>query len=257
MRKLTLDAAGTGRGPLLLVNRSHPLRAPAAEELTAVDADHPDILLDRRAAERLAECVRAVGGEESIVPVSGWRSQEEQQQIWDDSLAEHGADFTRQYVAVPGCSEHQTGLAIDVGLKLPEIDFLCPEFPYEGICQEFRLAAPRYGFVERYPAGKEPVTGISHEPWHFRYVGAPHAEVMAERGLVLEEYCEWLKGFPLGGEPLRRRAGGVEYQVFYTQAAPEGETCLEVEEDWRCAVSGDNGGGFVVTLWREAGSERL
>lgn len=63
-----------------------------------------------------------------------------------------------------------------------------PAFPYEGVCQMFRERAAEFGFVERYPAGKEPITGIAHEPWHFRYVSPPHARAMVRRGLVLEEY---------------------------------------------------------------------
>ena len=91
-------------------------------------------------------------------------------------------------MALPGHSEHQTGLAIDLGLRGPEIDFIRPDFPYEGVCQRFRERAADFGFVERYPAGKEAVIGIAHEPWHFRYVGPSHAREMVHRGLVLEEY---------------------------------------------------------------------
>ena len=58
------------------------------------------------------------------------------------------------------------------------------------LCRLFRLAAPEFGFVLRYPAGKEHITGIGHEPWHFRYVGRPHAGEMALCGLTLEEYWE-------------------------------------------------------------------
>ena len=122
------------------------------------------------------------------MPVSGWRSHREQQKIWDDTIAEKGELFTRKYVAVPGCSEHETGLAIDLAENAPEIDFICPEFPRTGICGKFRERAPHYGFIERYPKGKESVTGIGAEPWHFRYVGLPHSLIMTGLGLVLEEY---------------------------------------------------------------------
>lgn len=108
-----------------------------------------------------------------ITAVSGWRSQEEQREIYLQSLLENGEEFTNQFVASPGHSEHQTGLAIDLGLKQPDIDFLRPYFPYKGICQTFRELSTDYGFIERYQAGKEAITGIAHEPWHFRYVGVP------------------------------------------------------------------------------------
>ena len=115
MRTVRLPREKSRTGPLVLVNRQHPLQPGGPVDLTAVDSRHPDILLDRRAAQLLAACVRKAGGGAEIVPVSGWRSQAEQQRIWDDTLAESGADFTQKYVALPGCSEHQTGLAIDLG----------------------------------------------------------------------------------------------------------------------------------------------
>ena len=111
------------------------------------------------------------------------------------SLLENGEEFTNKFVARPGHSEHQTGLAIDLGLKQPDIDFLRPNFPYEGICQTFRELAADYGFIERYPVGKEAITGIAHEPWHFRYVGVPHAKIMVDHNWTLEEYHLHLSPF--------------------------------------------------------------
>ena len=141
---------------LILVNRAHPLPAPPdPAELAPVDEDHPDILLCRDARAWLERLLDAVGARGAIVPVSGFRSRAEQQAIWDGSLAEHGRAFTETYVARPGCSEHETGLAIDLAENRPDIDFLCPQFPDEGVCRLFRLAAPEFGFVLRYPAGKE------------------------------------------------------------------------------------------------------
>ena len=93
-------------------------------------------------------------------------------------MAESGLAFTHKYVAYPGCSEHQTGLAIDLGKAAGHIDFIRPAFPYDGTCGAFRRAAAAYGFIERYQKGKESLTGIAREPWHFRYVGLPHAAIM-------------------------------------------------------------------------------
>lgn len=183
-----------GISTLVLVNAAHPLRGSETPDLAAPDPRYPGVLLERRAAERLAACIRAVGGEGQIVPVSGWRSRAEQQSLWDDTLAREGETFTRQYVASPGCSEHETGLAIDLGLAAPHIDFIRPHFPDEGVCRAFRRRAADYGFILRYPAGKEHITGIAHEPWHFRYVGVPHAGRMAALGLTLEEYLGTERG---------------------------------------------------------------
>lgn len=184
-----MRALGTGR--LILVNAQHPLSGYAwTPELVPVHSPASPVLLEREAAFHLDRLMEELDGWRSITPVSGWRSGEEQRRIYADSLRDNGAAFTRRYVALPGRSEHQTGLAIDLGLTGPDLDFIRPDFPYTGICQEFRRRAADHGFIERYPAGREAVTGIAHEPWHFRYVGAPHARAMADGGLTLEEYLE-------------------------------------------------------------------
>ena len=174
---------------LVLVNKENPLKIfPEPEMLEPVVKEYPDILMEHTAAHALRALLREIGNQGEIVPVSGFRTREEQQKIWDDTLSNRGEEFTRKFVAYPGCSEHQTSLAIDLGASLPEIDFICPEFPDTGIFGRFRERAAEFGFIERYPKGKEAVTGIGAEPWHFRYVGIPHAAVMKARGLVLEEY---------------------------------------------------------------------
>ena len=174
---------------LVLINRtSAPVKHTDDEKKRLVPVGGTGVLLERQAALALERLMERIGGWREIVPVSGWRPGEEQRQIWDESLRENGMEFTKTYVALPGHSEHESGLAIDLGLKKESIDFIRPDFPYDGICGTFRALAPDYGFIERYPEGKEKITGIGHEPWHFRYVGTPHARILTEAGLVLEEY---------------------------------------------------------------------
>ena len=176
---------------LILVNQTHALaNPPDPSRLIAVA---PDILLEKTAAKSLNDLIAHVGGQNTIVPVSGYRSHEEQVQIYEDSLKQNGAEFTKKFVALPDCSEHQTGLAIDVGKASENIDFIRPDFPYDGICQRFRQAAPDFGFIQRYEASKQSITGIAEEPWHFRYVGASHARFMVSHHLCLEEYINYLK----------------------------------------------------------------
>ena len=231
------------RGALHLVNGSHPLgEEPERGKLAAVDGAHPRILLRRQAQAMLARLVDAVGGGAAIVPVSGYRPRSEQQAIWDSALAEHGLPFTQTYVARPGCSEHQTGLAIDLGENRPEVDFLCPAFPDSGPCGALRRRAAEFGFVLRYPAGKEAVTGIGHEPWHFRYVGLPHARIMEDKGLVLEEYLAWLRSFPAEA-PLE----GSGYALCYLPAG--GEAAPPPGGRWK--LEDTNDGGAVLTVWRD------
>ena len=176
---------------LVLVNAGNPLRySVKEEELVCVSEDYPDVRMARPAAEALKALLRDIRSGSDIVPVSGWRSRQEQRKIWRETAGERGEAFARKFVALPGCSEHETGLAIDLAENTEEIDFICPSFPYTGICGEFRKKAPYYGFIERYPKGKEPVTGIGAEPWHFRYVGLPHSVIMTEQKIVLEEYAD-------------------------------------------------------------------
>lgn len=171
---------------LVLVNARHPYTgALPLAELCPVGRG---VFLRREAAAALAALLAEIDAGGRILPVSGWRSGAEQRALWAQSLADNGPAFTAQFVARPGCSEHQTGLAVDVALAAEHIDLICPEFPPDGICAAFRARAAAHGFVLRYPAGKEGITGIAHEPWHFRYVGVPHAARMAAAGLCLEEY---------------------------------------------------------------------
>ena len=167
------------QGDLILVNAHHPCHPLPQPDLVTVAGT--GVQLERRAAQALDSLMAAIDGWKGIVPVSGWRALAEQQAIWDGSLAENGLPFTQTYVACPGCSEHQTGLAIDLGRAAGHIDFIRPAFPYDGTCGAFRRAAASYGFIERYRRGKESLTGIAPEPWHFRYVGAPHARLMEEQ----------------------------------------------------------------------------
>lgn len=236
-------------GSLILVNAGHPLHTlPPREALVPVGDGC--VLLERCAAALLEKLMSDIRGWDGITAVSGWRSQMEQQAIWDGSLRENGADFTRRYVAVPGHSEHQTGLAIDLGLKKPAVDYLRPAFPDTGLCRVFRRRAARYGFIERYPAGREPITGIAHEPWHFRYVGIPHAAVMAEMDFTLEEYTAFLKGFPYGSRPFVYEEGQHRFEISFL-AADAAATLSPTKGGAFRVISGNNVDGCVLTNWRK------
>lgn len=234
-------------GDLILVNQQYPYHENNDVPFVPVQENNPDILLKRNAVMLLSDLMENIRGWQSITSVSGWRSMQEQQDIWDQSLEENGLEFTQTYVAVPGHSEHQTGLAIDLGLMKPDIDFIRPDFPYSGICQQFRNKAPEYGFIERYPEGKESVTGIGHEPWHFRYVGVPHALIMREQGMVLEEYIEFLKQYPYGEKPYLHRSRGCDFKVSYLKAEDKDKIKLIPDSEHSCLVSGNNMDGFIIT----------
>ncbi|WP_025693272.1 M15 family metallopeptidase [Paenibacillus zanthoxyli] len=122
-----------------------------------------------------------------LAGVSAYRSEKTQQGLFNAYAERDGEDKALTYSAVPGHSEHQTGLAIDLSGK----DGTCAaESCFAGTKEADWLArhAPEYGFIIRYPEGKEAVTGYMYEPWHVRYVGKEAARSIAERGITLEEY---------------------------------------------------------------------
>lgn len=235
-------------GSLILVNREHALKENGLSVMCAPFSEQPEIRMEENAGTYLQKIFRYLSGNEEITGVSGYRTKKEQEEIFEESLKENGRIFTETYVAFPGCSEHQTGLAIDLAKKAENIDFICPEFPYEGICQEFREHAAEFGFIERYPKEKESVTGIGEEPWHFRYVGVPHAQIIKEQGMVLEEYAKWLKQFS-EEKPFQWQ----NYRIYFVKG--QAETCIEIPDETKYCISGNNVDGFVVTLAEETTGE--
>jgi LAS superfamily LD-carboxypeptidase LdcB len=122
-----------------------------------------------------------------IVAVSGYRSYGTQKAIYNNNLKTKGEEHTRRYSAFPGTSEHQTGLAMDV--SSPSINNRLEDTlgdTQEGIW--LAANAPDFGFIIRYPEGKEDITGYAYEPWHLRYVGKDLAQTISEQATTLEEF---------------------------------------------------------------------
>lgn len=243
MKNVSISPQHCHSGSLILVNSQYPYHGREHELPLVPVQPGSAVRLWVKAARALQSLLRHIGGEQAIAAVSGWRSLAEQQQIWDQSLVDNGPEFTRQYVALPGCSEHQTGLAIDLGDNSVPLDFIRPAFPEQGICQIFRQQAAAFGFMERYPQGKEAITGISHEPWHFRYVGEPHAAIISEHGFTLEEYINFLRQFPYGKRAYQHQQPDKCYYVSFLAVT---QPCL-VELPERCWISGNNVDGLIIT----------
>ncbi|MNC15253.1 D-alanyl-D-alanine carboxypeptidase [compost metagenome] len=145
----------------------------------------------RKAAADALEKMFAGAKEDGVhlAGVSGYRSEATQTQLFNNYVKKDGEEKARTYSAVPGHSEHQTGLAID----LSGTDGTCAaESCFAGTEEANWLAAhaAEYGFIIRYPEGKQAITGYMYEPWHVRYVGKDIAASIAERGITLEEYYD-------------------------------------------------------------------
>ncbi|GIP38508.1 hypothetical protein J31TS4_17880 [Paenibacillus sp. J31TS4] len=119
--------------------------------------------------------------------VSAYRSYATQKSIYANNVKTQGEAKAAMYSAQPGTSEHQTGLSIDVSSQSAKFG-LEEEFGDTAEGKWLAKHASEYGFIIRYPKGKESITGYAYEPWHIRYVGTDIAKEIAQKGLTLEEY---------------------------------------------------------------------
>lgn len=210
-----------------------------------------EIRMEQEAAGMLGRLLEHLKSDGQIVPVSGYRSHEEQVKIWEETMEKEGEVFTRTYVARPGHSEHESGLAIDLAENRKEIDFIRPEFPRNGICGQFQKQAAEYGFIERYREEKRAVTGIGTEPWHFRYVGWPHGAVMEEKGLALEEYLAFLREHTSVKKPCAFAEAGTEINIACVDLREDENAQAELPKKVYYQVSGTNEGGVILCWCRK------
>ena len=118
---------------------------------------------------------------------SSYRSYAYQENVFNDVAKEKGLEHTQKYVALPGTSEHQTALAIDIIYRRNGI-MIEDQLDTDSEILWLMNNAHQFGFILRYPLGKEDITGYSYEPWHYRYVGIELAFKLYNDNLTLEEY---------------------------------------------------------------------
>lgn len=178
---------------LTLVNNAYPLDTGYAPELVEIDQDK---FVDQRIAEDLQQMLSdARGAGLNPYICSAYRDYEYQRTVFNDTMVTWIAqgytpldayDETAKSVAIPGTSEHATGLALDItSAEFAELDDRQAE------TEEAKWLAAncwKYGFILRYPPEKSDITGIVYEPWHYRYVGKKAAKEITEQGVTLEEY---------------------------------------------------------------------
>lgn len=209
--------------PYVIPNINHPprMQAEAAEQLNAM----------------LTQFYR-LSGDDSLVVYDAYRTQEEQ------------ADGN--YSVKPGYSEHHTGLlaALSGSTTSSELDAAAYSWIYSN-CQS-------YGYIPRYPAAKAALTGVSNYTEAFRYVGLPHAVYITANQLCLEEYVELLRTnhtSTTGSDGAHLKIdtngdGSADYEAYYVPAnnQPGALTTLPLPTNFAYTVSGDNIGGFIVTV---------
>lgn len=199
--KLTIDGtdhyfASTGQH-LLLVNPWHPLPEDYTVELVPITETHQIAAIAYEDyLDMMTDC-KAAGHVPAVC--SSYRTQEYQEMlyrnridryVWAGHTEEKATELAGQSVAIPGTSEHQLGLALDI---VDNNNWHLDESQAEMPTQQWLMANSwRYGWILRYPSEKSEITGIIYEPWHYRYVGRTVAKEIFEMGVCLEEYLEIL-----------------------------------------------------------------
>jgi D-alanyl-D-alanine carboxypeptidase len=186
-----------------VVNKARPLteQGYAPADLVTVPVPHtwpPELRREASAAVVTMFAAFTKSSGLDMQSLSSYRSYDSQVDVYDKGVQARGQTATDLSIARPGTSEHQTGLAIDIG-ALPADCSLDACFADTEQGSWLAENAWRHGFLLRYPAGKEPVTGYEFEPWHYRYIGPVLAAEMRDRGATtLEEF------FDLGAAPAYR-----------------------------------------------------
>jgi LAS superfamily LD-carboxypeptidase LdcB len=196
-QKLNLTAVSTpvppATGNLVLVNKIYTLPAnyipSSLVNPNVSSADMSKTKMTPEAAKALeALFLKAKLDNINLTAISGYRSYTRQNEIFASNIIKYGsATAANQFSARPGQSEHQTGLAMDI--SSPSVNFtLTQSYAQTREGKWLKENAPQFGFIVRYPEGKESITGYQFEPWHLRYLGKSAALEITGRNITLEEY---------------------------------------------------------------------
>lgn len=187
----TQPAASDTDWNLVLVNYENAI--PENYEINLVEVAGGE-KVDERIYEPLMELLEAAregNWDQLPIVVSGYRTQKTQKSLYNNKIAKYleqgytkseAEGLAKQWVAIPGHSEHQLGLAVDINGATYDLYFWLQENSW------------KYGFIFRYPGDKTELTGVAEEVWHYRYVGVEAATEMYEKGLCLEEYLAERQG---------------------------------------------------------------
>lgn len=183
---------------LVLVNEDNKLPenfADTVELISVENSEGDEYIIEKKTYDaflRLRESLLLNDGLQ-IELISVYRTVAEQEATVARYLKNYGEEYTKKYVAIPGCSEHHTGFAIDVGIVIDGKIIRKTEelFAVDDLFKVVQGRLTGYGFILRYPKGKEAITKIGYESWHFRYIDSPEiAKGITDEGICFEEYWE-------------------------------------------------------------------
>ncbi|MBQ6253016.1 M15 family metallopeptidase [Ruminococcus sp.] len=254
-----VDTTDKFKGDLILVNEEHQYFGGDEDLVSITDMNYENEISCFTAVDSTYTILRQVYGpmaemvqdfydkynNDTLIIYGSYRTTEFQQQLYEDDLAQSG-DGESTRVAKPGFSEHETGLAFDFTESV--------DHDYDGTGDFAWINANcfKYGFIVRYTEAKQRLTKIQDEPWHFRYVGIPHAYYMDSKDLCLEEYIDLVREHPYDGEHLEFSDNeGNDYEVYFVASDDGSEkTTVPVPTGTRYEISGNNVDGFIVTVYK-------
>ena len=173
-----------------LIDQEHTISAdyvPASLEQPDVASNHMQTVRSELVQPLMDMFADAESAGIDLKLVSGYRSYTEQTSLWYTYEERHGRSYAQRIDDHPGASEHQLGLAVDLGNADGKCE-LNACFASQDAYAWLKENSYRYGFIERYPDGAEQITGIMYSPWHYRYVGTEEAEKIHGSGLTMDEY---------------------------------------------------------------------
>ena len=247
---VSMDDADIHRGNLMLINSENRYDIPENFGYVAIEyektqsyrvadsliAVHPSIIVP---LNNMMDAFYAETGIGNVTIISAFRDYAKQKKVFDDYAVSMGRAEALKRAALPGYSEHHTGLAFDLGIYR---NGAMATFKGDGSYAWFKDNSYKFGFILRYPAEKSSITKIVHEPWHFRYVGKLHASIIFENGWCFEEYMDFIMELTQEESYTIDFDDGM-YEIFYTQ-----DNEILIPEDLDYTISGNNIDGFIVTV---------
>jgi D-alanyl-D-alanine carboxypeptidase len=246
-------------GDLILINKDHEYFSSHNEDLvsiiemnqenertcfTAVDSTYTIL---KQVYVPMANMIQDFYDEtqnDTLIIYGSYRTNDFQRELYQADLDKTGEDESES-VAPPGYSEHESGLAFDFS------ETTNYDYDGKGDFEWLNKNCYKYGFVVRYTKDKEAITKFKDEPWHFRYVGIPHAYYMNSNDLCLEEYIDLIRKHPYEGEHLEFSEGTNDYEVYFVPSDDGAEnTTVPVPNGVRYEISGNNVDGFIVTVYK-------
>ena len=244
------------KGDLILVNKQYPCHSDGEGTIPLMGVKSDSYMATDYAVslneniignlDDMLDDFFEIYGESEVMIACGYRSRSNQEEIFANEVEEVGEEEAVQWVARPGYSEHQTGLVFDFTLY-NDSEQGSLKYDGTGIYSWINENSYKYGFILRYPLGKEEITGYNYESWHFRYVGLAASYYINANGLTLEEYIQTVQKHKIDDPLLIDGGGENKWYVYYVPANENQTTQVIVPTNVKYTVSGDNFSGFIVT----------